>query len=388
MLDVAIIGAGPIGSHVAAKLAESGYRTAVSEKNSVIGAKPCCTGIVSIECCQKNDLPSEVIYRQINSALLYSPSKTPLYLQRLQPQAVVLDRPAFDLLMAERARTNGAEYHLSANVEKITNLTEKVVLEVNRGSRKEILEAKMAILAGGFNSPLVKNLGLDQPAYQTGSAQTVVDAPDLKEIEIYFDQELAPGFFAWLVPTNQGKALAGLMTRRSPGLRLGKWLRQLEVEGKIASQKHHIKYGGIPLKTLTQTVVGRTLIVGDAAGQVKPTTGGGIYFGLLCADIAVKAIDNALKDAHHSTEHLSQYDRLWRKRLEPELKREYLARKIYQGLGNQQIDDIFRLTLSSQTLPAILDDEELTFDWHGGLLQKILKAAVQHQAKKIFTLFS
>jgi digeranylgeranylglycerophospholipid reductase len=169
---------------------------------------------------------------------------------------------------------------------------------------------------------------------------------------------------------------------------LRNWLNTLISEGKIPNSGYQIKYGGIPLKPLTETAVGRTLVVGDAAGQVKPSTGGGIYFGLLCADIAVNAIDKALKNTGHLTEHISQYDRLWRKKLEAELKREYLARKIYQGLSNQQIDDIFKATQSSGALPVILNDAEVTFDWHGRLLQKIVKAAVQHHAKKLFTLFS
>jgi digeranylgeranylglycerophospholipid reductase len=388
VLDVVIVGAGPIGSYTAAQLAGMGYRTAVIEKHSVLGAKSCCTGIVSIECCERYGIPAQVIHRQINSAVLYSPSGIAVHLQRQQPQAAILNRSAFDAVMAERARSQGAQYHLSARVEKVTNLSDRVVLDVSRGSRKITLEASAAILACGFNSPLVKTLGLSQPGYQTGSAQAVVDAPGLQEIEIYFDQELAPGFFAWLVPTSEGKALAGLMTRQSPGSHLRVWLQQLASEGKIAKGEYPVKYGGIPLKPLSDSVVGRTLIVGDTAGQVKPSTGGGIYFGLLSSEAAVSCMHKALKNPQQALEHLSAYDKIWRKKIGAELKREFLARKVYQGLSNSQIDNIFNLTRSSNTLKAVMDDKEVSFDWHGGLLQKVLKTSVKQHTKKLLALFT
>jgi len=124
------------------------------------------------------------------------------------------------------------------------------------------LEARAAILTTGFNAPLVKQMGFGQTPDCVAGVQTEVQTDGIEEIEVYFDQRLAPGFFAWLVPTTEGRGLAGLMSRNTPGRDLREWLINLETLGKIKITGCEIRYGGIPIKPLPRTFAERMLVVG------------------------------------------------------------------------------------------------------------------------------
>jgi flavin-dependent dehydrogenase len=216
-------------------------------------------------------------------------------------------------------------------------------------------------------------LGLGKVSDFIVGAQAEVSTNDLIEIEVYFNQEVAPGFFAWLVPTSPAKALVGLAVRHNPGLYLKKLISSLQAQGKIVSTDAEILYRGIPLKPLTKTCGNRVIVVGDAVGQVKPTTGGGIYYGLLCADIAAGTLHQALERNILSARSLAGYERGWRKKLGQELRLCYWARKFYRRLSDRQIDRIFDIIISNEIDKALLDMDDLSFDWHGEILLRVLK---------------
>jgi digeranylgeranylglycerophospholipid reductase len=386
LLDVVIIGGGPVGSRAAYKLSGMGHRVAVLEKRDGIGLKPCCTGIISQECLNKFEIPSEVVYRNVNSAKIFSPSGEFIRVYRSEPQAAIVNRPVFDRIMAEKAQTQGAEYYLNSQAENVSVLKDRVKIEVLEKGKSRQLEARSAILATGFSSRLVKKLGFGEIDYCVGGVQVEVEAPGVEEVEVYFNQELAPGFFAWLVPTSQGRCLAGLLTRRSPGLQIRNWIAGLESHGKVVVDKDfQVRHSGIPLKPLTRTCHNRLLVVGDAAGQVKPTTGGGIYFGMLCADIAADTLHNALSGDDLSSRNLSNYEREWRKQIEQELRIEYFARRLFEHLSNKQIESMFSRLKSSGKTEALLHDDNFSFDWHGKLLVKVLKHAAWSKVRRLFS---
>jgi digeranylgeranylglycerophospholipid reductase len=382
LLDVVVIGGGPVGSRLAYRLAALGYQVYVFEKRSEIGGKPCCTGIVSQECISTFDIPTEVILGQVNSAKVFSPSGESIRFCRPETKAAIINRPAFDRAMARKAQMQGVKYKLSSTVLDITVQTHGVLIRGEEKGTNQEYEARAAVLATGFNAPLVKGLGFGQVGYFTAGAQAELQVRGVNEVEVYFDQKLARGFFAWLVPTQDGRCFAGLMSRNSCGYYLREWLKKLERQGKIMPQKHQIAYGGIPLKPLSRTFGDRLLVVGDAAGQVKSTTGGGIYFGMLCADIAAETLHDALRVGDFSAGRLSRYEQDWRKTLGRELSREYYARRLFQRLSDHQIDIIFSWIKSTDMVEFLLK-ENISFDWHGGLMLHLLKIGVMAQAKSL-----
>ena len=231
----------------------------------------------------------------------------------------------------------------------------------------------MAVISNGFGPALPQRLGLGKiPDFVLG-AEAEVKVRDLEEVEIYLGQEIAPGFFGWLVPTSDGRALAGLLSRRSPGSCLKNLLAGLVTQGKITPNETRIVHGGIPLRPLPKTYRERIVIVGDAAGQVKPTTGGGIYYGLLCADIAAEIIHDALKTDDLSAKRLAQYERGWKAKLSKELEVGYWARKTYEGLSDRQIENIFDIVKENNIHESILQSPDFSFDWHGDSIMRALK---------------
>jgi digeranylgeranylglycerophospholipid reductase len=372
MYDVIIVGGGPVGSRVAGRLTEKGHRVLVLEKNEEPGLKTACTGIVGMECIDAFDIGDDVILRQVNSATLFSPSGNSLRLYRPAPQAVVLDRAAFDSGMAETARKAGAEYSFNSHVTDVDMENDGVKITAELRGKTQTIRSRVAVIACGFNPGLLEKLGLGTYKDHAIGAQGEVETPHLDEVEVYFG-DMAPGFFAWLVPAGQDKVRAGLITRDNPGLYLKKWLAELASAGKIAAANVPIRYGGIPLKPLSRTYEERLIAVGDAAGQVKPTSGGGIYYGLLSADIAAEVLHGALEDDDLSAKRLARYERGWRKKLGNELRTGYWARRLFERLSRRQIDRLFERVKSAGIDEALLKAKDVSFDWHGQTIMSLLK---------------
>jgi len=372
LYDVAVVGGGPVGSYVAYKLAGMGYGVVVLERKEKPGQRVCCTGIISQECVDSFAIDNNVILRQVNSARLFPPSGRLLKLCRQETQAYIVDRVAFDVAVANKAQDKGAEYVLNSLVRDIEVKDDRVNVEAVRLGERLNFEARVVVIATGFGSKLTEGLGLGKASDFVIGTQAEVETIGIDEIEVYFGHEIAPGFFAWLVPTSPQRALVGLLSRRSPGLYLQKLMSALLAEGKIASTEAELSYGGIPLKPLAKSCSQRLIVVGDAAGQVKPTTGGGIYYGLLCADIAANTLHRALENNDLSTKGLASYERQWRRKLGQELKIDYYARKFYERLSDRHIDGIFDIIRSNGIDEALLKAEDLSFDWHGKAVLRLM----------------
>jgi len=244
------------------------------------------------------------------------------------------------------------------------------------------------VIASGSSARLTERLGLGKINDFVMGAQAEVETLGIDEVEVYFGQGIAPGFFAWLVPTLPNRALVGLATRRSSGSYLRKLISSLLAQGKIVSAETKLYYRGIPLKPLPRTHSKRLIVVGNAAGQVKPTTGGGIYYGLLCADIAANTLHRALESDDLSAKNLANYKRGWQEKLGRELKINYWARKLYEHISDEQIDRIFDTIKSNGIDEELLKAKDLSFDWHSQVVLRLLeRKAVSKIAKVMKTPF-
>jgi len=380
LFDVIVVGAGPAGSYVAGKLAALGYETVVLEQKERLDGRVCCTGIIGQECASSFNIDENVILRRANSAKIFSPSGRLVRLWREETQAYIIDRAAFNLAMAKQAQAKGAQYILNSPVRNIEVRDDRVRVEAVHQEERSSFEARVIVIATGFGSKLVERLGLGKTGDFVMGAQAEVSAIEVDEVEVYLGQEIAPGFFAWLVPTSHHKALVGLLSRHNPGLYLKNFMLFLEAQGKIAPAEASLSYGGIPLKPLARTCAERLVVVGDAAGQVKPTTGGGIYYGLLCADLAANILQRALASNALSAKSLAAYERAWKRRLRQELRTGYWARKFYERLSDRQIDRIFDIIKSNGIDEALLKAEDLSFDWHSSIVLRLLEHRAMSKA--------
>ncbi len=383
MYDVIVIGGGPVGSYVAYKLAGMGYDVVVVEQKEKLGGRVCCAGIISQKCVNSFAIDDSVVLRRANSAKLFSPSGKVIRLWRQETQACIVDRAAFDMTIVSWAQGKGAQYILSSLVRDIKVGDDGVRVGAVRQGEGLNFEARAVVIATGFGSRLVGGLGLGKIGDFVMGAQTEVETIGVDEVEVYFGREVAPGFFAWLMPISPPKALVGLLSRRSPEFYLKKLISSLLAQGKIVSDEAEVSHRGISLRPLARTYNKRLVVVGDVAGQVKPTTGGGIYYGLLCADIAANNLHRALDDNDLSARNLANYEREWKKKLGRELKIGYYARKFYEHLSDRQVDRIFDIIKSSGIDEALLKADDLSFDGHGEAILRLLGHRVLSKAIEV-----
>jgi geranylgeranyl reductase family protein len=386
--DVIVVGAGPAGSYIAYELASSGHDVAVFEEKSASGLNVCCTGIISTECFQSLGLSPEVILTKLNSARFFSPSERCLRLQTEKVQAYVVNRLLLDKALASKAQSQGAQYFFSSPVIDIIPGKDSIQAETLCSGAREIFSARAVVLANGFRPKLPRKLGLGKIKNFLVGAQAEIEAKNVDELEVYFGQEIAPGAFAWLVPISTNKAYIGLLAKSQAKLHLQNFLNNLFGQGRISSREVEIEQKAIPLGTLARSYGDRVLVIGDATGQVKPTTGGGIYFGHLGARIAARVLDEALSSDNLTAGQLSHYQKQWKAKMGKELSRGYWARWAYTKLSDRQIDGIFNALGSSGMAEALLNSNNFSFDWHSRLISAILRRSSAYPLLKIRHLLS
>jgi digeranylgeranylglycerophospholipid reductase len=386
--DVIIVGAGPAGSYIAYELASLGYDVAVFEEKSASGLNACCTGIISTECFQSLDLGTDVILTKVNSAKFFSPSGRCLRLQTENVQAYVVNRLLLDKAITSKAQSQGAQYFFSSPIMDIIPGKDSIQVETLCSGAREIFSARAVVLANGFKPKLPRKLGLGEIKSLLVGAQAEIEAKNVDELEVYFGQEIAPGAFAWLVPTSTNKAYVGLLATSQAKLHLQNFLNNLFGQGRIASREVEIEQKAIPVGTLAHSYGDRVLVIGDAAGQVKPTTGGGIYFGHLGAQIAAEVLDEALSSDNLTAGQLSHYQKQWKAKMGKELSRGYWARRAYAKLSDRQIEGIFNMFDSDGMAESLLNSGKFSFDWHSRLILAVLRRSSAYPLLKIRHLLS
>lgn len=385
--DVIIVGAGPAGSYMAYELASLGHDVAVLEEKSAPGLNVCCTGIISTECYHSLDLGTGGILTKVNSAKFFSPSGRYLRLQSENVQAYVVNRFMLDRAIASKAQSRGAKYSFSCPVIDIIPEKDSIQAVTLYSGDSETFSARALVLANGFKPKLPKKLELGRIKRFLVGAQAEIEAKDIGELEIYFGQGIAPGAFAWLVPISTGKAYVGLLATFQAKLHLQKFLNNLFRQGRLVSQKVQIEQKAVPLGTLDRSYGDRVLVIGDAAGHVKPTTGGGIYFGHIGTKMAVEVLDEALRHDNLTSAQLSRYQYQWKAKIGRELRRGCRARWAYAKLRDSQIEAIFNVLCTTGIAEDLIDSRDFSFDWHSRLIMTVLKRSSTYPLLRIKQLF-
>jgi flavin-dependent dehydrogenase len=260
---------------------------------------------------------------------------------------------------------------LDARVSQVQSGADGVVLSTTRG----VFGGKLVILATGAAYHLHRSLGLSIPKQFVHTAQVEADFSRGEEIELYFGTRVASGSFAWVVPfrrDGQTKARIGLMATKEAEPAFARFLQSQPVASRIgAARPVRFRRRPIPVTPLSQTFAHRTMVVGDAAGLTKPTTGGGIYYSLLSAELAAETARQALSREEYAAEHLSQYQRAWQTHCGREFWWGRWFRRRAERFTDAQIDEAFQLVARSSLTHLI--HQRATFNWHGGLIQALVR---------------
>ena len=374
--DVVVIGAGPAGSRTARLLADRGYRVAILERDAAVGLPVHCTGVVSAECMQRYDLPESLVIRPIKSFVLRSPHGHAVDLKRKEVQAYVLDRVGLDGYLADQAVGAGVDLVTSMEVTAVQWDGKNVHVTCSGGDAPE-LTARVAVLATGYGSALARSVGFGCGTEVVSGAQAVVEASSVQGLEVFTGKDTGKGGFGWLLPWKPGLALVGVLTRKHTVRYLQEQIERLQQHGKVGEVREMFRCRPVPLEVAKTAIQDGILGVGDVVGQVKPTTGGGIYFGLLGADIAGEVIHEALLNGDATVAALQPYETEWRKLMEPEIRRGYLLRRLGEQLPETVVEQLHRL-LRIPALRRIFVSARPSYDWHSAGLLRVLDRLQHH----------
>jgi digeranylgeranylglycerophospholipid reductase len=374
MHDVAIIGGGPGGLYAAYALARHGWDVAVFEEHATAGEPVHCTGVLAVEAFDEFDLPRDAVLNALTTARFFGPSGASITYSTAKTEAVVVDRRAFDDGLCARAKRAGATVHVGARITEIESSPGSVHL---RSASDASVEARACILACGANYTLQRRIGLGMPTLHLQSAQLEVPAAAPGDLELHFG-EVAPKGFAWVVPVHRPSgsfARVGLMCDRDAREHFDRFLAQVgprwrtgNGDGLAAGMSPRTKI--LPLAPIARTYARRLLAVGDAAGLVKATTGGGIYYSLLSGRIAADVLAAALPDDELGEAALSGYEQRWRALLGEELAAQFTLRNIANELSNDQIEELFELARTDGIMPIVR--RTATFNRHRQLILSLL----------------
>ncbi|MFW9974395.1 MAG: geranylgeranyl reductase family protein [Candidatus Thorarchaeota archaeon] len=374
--DAIIIGAGPAGLLAATRIAEAGYKVLVSEEHEKVGEPDHCAGLLSASGLSALNLKlsSDVIQNTVSGARINAPSGHSLFVERGRREAYVIDRRRFDSWLAERASDKGANILTSSKVRGITRskLGIKSVI-----TSSQDFEARVVIIAEGARSVLARDAGFPivskhskLPAYQYELKDVEIEE-DL--VEMFYGRQLAPGFFSWIIPIGEGKARVGLASKNRTKTRLDSALRHHPIiSDRLRNAKTVRGLGGVVLvgKPLSRLSVDGIIIVGDTAGMVKATTGGGVIIGGLTATLAGEAVIDALQKEDVSRKQLSRYDKQFKAMYYQELQTMYLAQKAIASLTNKGLDSVVQDAQKMGLLDIVRKDGDM--DLQAKVIRKLV----------------
>jgi len=368
MHDIVVIGAGPIGCYTAYQLAKDGFDVLVLEKNGSFAHSPVCTGIIGVEAFERFNLPQDSILSNIKDILLFSPSGLSLAFRPDSIQAFIVDRIKFDQGIRDLALKSGAVIRSGTSCKEIHIKDTHVEIEV--AASGESLKAKAVVIASGFNPRLTARLGLGMPSDYLQGVQTEVKIEGVKEVEVYVGNDIAPSSFAWVVGLKDGWARIGLATKHNAPMFLGRFLESPFLKDRV-KERGVILSKLIPIGSLQRTFSNRLLVVGEAAGQVKTTTHGGIYYGLIGSQFAVETLKEAFREGNFDSDILKRYERRWRDTLDTEIKTGYMLRMFFSKLNDRQIDRFFKIAMNNGVMDII--HQKFRFDWHSDLIFPLIR---------------
>jgi digeranylgeranylglycerophospholipid reductase len=355
--DVLVVGGGPTGAQVARKLAARGFDALLVEEHPRVGVPVQCAGLFTPAIFDHVDFPlAEVRLNEIRGANVRSPSGRVLTLDAKRPMAFAINRGGFDQACVRRAEHAGAEVWTGAKAAGFERRDGHVRATIHRAPREPVqVEATLVVGADGAASTVAQAFGLPRAKEVVscyGAQMRSLDNLTADKVEMFVGNDIAPGFFGWIVPQGEGHGMVELGVHMSPipaRLHFQRMREHKVVEPFVhGAQVLYEVAAVIPLGPKARTTADNVMLVGDAAAQAKPTSGGGVYTGLKCADILVEVAAQALEAGDVGDARLRAYHERWNEAVGRELRMGMRLRKAFMHLRDDEMEALF----------AELDDPE------------------------------
>ncbi len=349
MQDVIVVGAGPAGSLAARSLADKGYSVLILENHEVSGLPQHCTGLISEETMNASGVKPEVL-NTLHKVEFVFPDGRSFTLSSSKSKGVIVDRVDLDQKMAEAAADAGASFSYA---DKYVSHTVKDAVFVD--TDKATYKARSIIGADGASSAVAMTLGDNRPKEYVRGIQADVDyrMEDQDTFRVLVGNDIAPGFFAWQIPCGDFTRI-GLCTSKGsapPSEYLSQMLINLGVHKKIKK----VFSGKIPLGGRQFVCGDRCILTGDAAGFVKPLSGGGLYPIVRANPHLVDVLSTGLETEAMTTKDLTEYARRCNEDFGKELDRAYSLRKKYTKLSDNDFNKVYDYIMKNNMVPSLND---------------------------------
>ncbi len=358
MYDVVVAGGSIAGLLCAREIASAGFDVLVIEEDYEVGTPEHCGGLVSSAGLEELGIIPfrRVLGHAITTAKFTAPNGRSFTVDSGRQNVLEISRRELDKQVALQARRSGAEIRVRTSLQEVT--------EAGVRTKEEEIGCRILVDARGISSAIHRD--------KTGvlaSAQYEVYADWIRkgEVQVFFDQMRFPGFFSWVIPSENGRGKIGVAGR---GINAGRVLDDLVSEKGGCSSTVRKIFAPIWVRgPIGNFVEGNTVIVGDAAGQAKPTTAGGIFTGGMGGILAGRAVSGFL--ATGQRDKLARYQKEWTGRFGDEFQRQVLARNMLEGLDNKTINKLFE-AVTPKVISEISGSDG--FDFHAVSIARLLGA--------------
>lgn len=381
-VDVLVVGGGPIGCYAASQVARKGHSVLIVEEHTEIGRPIQCGGCITP---RVFDLPEAdfrtsrgVVMNQLKGATAISPNGTTLSFKAAETRAYVVNRSAFDKAFAKLALKNGAQLAVGTRAEAAKVDAGGVEVTLKRGETSTTkVRAKLLIGADGVQSQVARWFKLSHPEKLVPSIELHCAGLKLdpESVELFAGQKIAPGFFGWIIPYTADSGLVGLGIdgRRGVAVDYLNSLLRADWFVKRYGRAQEIEYvlSAIPFGLLKRTYTDRVMIVGDAAAQVKQTTGGGLYMGLASAVHCAATASEALESGHVGKDALKRYQDAWMADIGKELRHAQTLHRMMIRMKDRQIDLALKIFADPSLKALILKHGDIDFP------SKLARAAIR-----------
>ena len=364
--DVIIVGGGPAGCITGENI--KNHKVLIIEEHQCIGAPLQCAGLISINGVKELGAPKGCV-NDIKGAYIYSQNNT-IKVGNDEIRAKVYERKVMDKDIAIRASKNKnidillkAHGKIIENKDKSSffNKNSNYGLSINHNGNKHNTFPKIIVSADGAKSFIGKSANIVKKREMLAGAQIEMANVDIDTdfVHVFLDRRYCNDFFIWIIPMGKDRVRVGLCDSSNSYNKLLNFINNHPVASNLLKNAVPIEFstGALPIG-YSKSVKNNLMLVGDSAGQIKPISGGGLYYGAKSAKICGEIITNYLSE-ELPINYLKNYDKRWKLQFKKEIDFGLKFRKILYNMNNKTVDKILEFIIQNNLVEYINNNGDM-----------------------------